>query len=86
MCNVVSKDEKQIYHMVDTLQTMPVYHTWLDVIQLFITGYKVKGNFEYGPYYNMFSYNAIEGNRFRFGGRTSNKFSKWYELDRKSVV
>lgn len=70
----------QIYKMVDTLQSLPIYHTWIDVITIFVTGYKVKGNFEYGPYYNMFSTNEIEGNRFRFGGRTSNQFSKWYEL------
>lgn len=76
----LSKNEKQIYKMVDTLQSLPVYHTWIDVITIFVTGYKVKGNFEYGPYYNMFSTNEIEGNRFRFGGRTSNHFSKWYEL------
>lgn len=76
----LSKNEKQIYHMVDTLQTLPVYKTWVDVLQIFVTGYKVKGNFEYGPYYNLLSYNEIEGTRFRFGGRTSNKFSKWYEL------
>lgn len=76
----LSKNEKQIYKMVDTLQSLPIYHTWIDVITIFVTGYKVKGNFEYGPYYNMFSTNEIEGNRFRFGGRTSNKFSKWYEL------
>ena len=76
----LSKNEKQIYKMVDTLQSLPVYKTWIDVITIFVTGYKVKGNFEYGPYYNMFSTNEIEGNRFRFGGRTSNQFSKWYEL------
>lgn len=76
----LSKNEKQIYHMVDTLQSLPIYHTWVDVLQLFVTGYKVKGNFEYGPYFNMYSFNEIEGNRFRFGGRTSNQFSKWYEL------
>lgn len=76
----LSKDEKQIYHMVDTLQTLPAYKTWVDVIQMFVSGYKVSGNFEIGPYYNMYSYNAIEGSRFRFGGRTSNKFCKWYEL------
>lgn len=78
--DTLSKNEKQIYHMVDTLQSLPVYKTWVDVLQIFVTGYKVKGNFEYGPYYNMFSFNAIEGNRFRFGVRTSNQFSKWYEL------
>ncbi len=78
--DTLSKNEKQIYKMVDTLQSLPVYRTWIDVITIFVTGYKVKGNFEYGPYYNMFSTNEIEGNRFRFGGRTSNQFSKWYEL------
>ncbi|MBL7890465.1 MAG: carboxypeptidase-like regulatory domain-containing protein [Bacteroidia bacterium] len=78
--DTLSKNEKQIYHMVDTLQSLPVYKTWIDVLQIFVTGYKVKGNFEYGPYYNMFSFNTIEGNRFRFGVRTSNQFSKWYEL------
>lgn len=76
----LSKNERQIYKMVDTLQSLPIYRTWIDVITIFVTGYKVKGNFEYGPYYNMFSQNEIEGNRFRFGGRTSNQFSKWYEL------
>jgi hypothetical protein len=76
----LSKNEEQIYKMVDTLQTLPVYKTWIDVLTIFVTGYRVKGNFEYGPYYNMFSTNEIEGNRFRFGGRTSNKFSKWYEI------
>jgi len=78
--DTLSKNEKQIYKMVDTLQSLPIYRTWIDVITIFATGYKVKGNFEYGPYYNMFSTNEIEGNRFRFGGRTSNQFSKWYEL------
>ncbi len=76
----LSKNEKEIYHMVDTLQSLPIYRTWVDIIQLFVTGYKTKGNFEYGPYYNIYSFNEIEGQRFRFGGRTSDKFSKWYEL------
>jgi len=78
--DTLSKNEKQIYHMVDTLQSLPVYRTWSDAIQLLVKGYWVKGNFEYGPYSNMYSFNEIEGNRFRFGGRTSDKFSKWYEL------
>jgi hypothetical protein len=78
--DTLSKNEQQVYKMVDTLQTLPAYKTWVDVLQIFVTGYKVKGNFEYGPYYNMLSYNEVEGTRFRFGGRTSNQFSKWYEL------
>ncbi len=76
----LSKNEKEIYHMVDTLQKLPIYRTWVNIIQLFVTGYKIRGNFEYGPYFNIYSFNEIEGQRFRFGGRTSDKFSKWYEL------
>ena len=78
--DTLSKNEKQIYHMIDTLQTIPAYKNWVNIIQLFSLGYKVHGNFEYGPYYNTYSFNSIEGNRFRIGGRTSNQFSKWYEL------
>lgn len=78
--DTLSKNEKQIYKMVDTLQTLRAYKTWIDIIQIFATGYEIRGNFEYGPYYNTYSYNSIEGNRFRLGGRTSNKFSTTYEL------
>lgn len=76
----LSKNERQIYKMVDTIQTLPVYRTWVDLITIFVSGHKVVGNFEIGPYYNMVSYNSVEGLRLRFGGRTSNQFSKLYEL------
>ena len=43
--------------------------------QLIFTGYKEVGNFEIGPYFKTYSFNAVEGHRLRVGGRTSNKFS-----------
>ncbi len=73
--------EKKIYHMIDTIKTLPVYKTWVDVFTLFVSGYKTVNNFEIGPYFNLLSYNRIEGPRIRFGGRTSSKFSRWYELN-----
>jgi len=76
----LSKNEKDIYKMVDTIQSLPIYKTGLDYIMMLTTGYKLFGNFEFGPYYNTLSYNTIEGARLRFGGRTSDNFSKWYEL------
>lgn len=76
----LSKTERDIYKMVDTIQSLPIYKTGLDYIIMFTTGYKLFGNFEFGPYYNSLSYNTIEGARLRFGGRTSDAFSKWYEL------
>jgi hypothetical protein len=72
--------EKKIFKMIDTIQSLPVYATWVDIFYLIVAGYKKVNNFEIGPYFNMVSYNKVEGMRLRFGGRTSEMFSKWYEL------
>ncbi|WP_372753800.1 DUF5686 family protein [Labilibaculum sp.] len=72
---ILSERESGIYSMVDSIQNVPLYKNIIDIIQTFVTGYWVKGNFEYGPYYKLYSFNEIEGNRFMFGGRTSNAFS-----------
>lgn len=79
--DTLSQRELKIFKMIDTIQTLPVYKTWVDMFYLLFNGYKKLNNFEIGPYYNMISYNLIEGPRFRFGGRTSAVFSKWYELN-----
>jgi hypothetical protein len=72
----LSGKEERIYHMVDTLKNLPQFVTITNILDLFVNGYKVLGNFEFGPYYTLYSFNPIEGNRLRFGGRTSNEFSK----------
>lgn len=76
----LSAREEKIYKLVDTIQSLPIYHTWVDIIQLLVAGHYDVGNFEIGPYFNLFSYNKLEGPRFRFGGRTTSKFSRWYEI------
>ncbi len=76
----LSSNEKKIYKMIDTIQGLPIYHTWTDIITILISGYKTLGNFEIGPYSNLVSYNRLEGSRLRFGGRTSSQFSRWYEI------
>lgn len=73
--------EQKIYKMIDTIQSLPVYKTWVDVFYVLVAGYKKFNNFEIGPYSNLVSYNRVEGLRLRFGGRTSDIFSKWYELN-----
>jgi hypothetical protein len=72
--------EKKIFKMIDTIQSLPIYRTWVDIFYLFVAGYRKVNNFEIGPYFNLVSYNKVEGLRLRFGGRTSEEFSKWYEL------
>lgn len=76
----LSENQKGIYHMIDTLSNLPIITTYVDIIQTLVSGYKVIGNFEIGPYSSMYSYNEVEGNRFRLGLRTSNNFSKMIEL------
>lgn len=73
--------EMKIYKMIDTIQSLPFYKTWVDIFYVFVAGYAKANNFEIGPYYNLVSYNRVEGMRLRFGGRTSRKFSRWYELN-----
>jgi hypothetical protein len=73
--------ELKIYKMIDTIQSLPVYKTWVDIFYVLVAGYAKTNNFEIGPYYNIASYNRVEGMRVRLGGRTSAKFSRWYELN-----
>ena len=73
--------ENRIYSMVDTLKKMPQFKTITDIITLFVSGYKITGNFEFGPYSSFYSFNPIEGSRLRLGGRTSNAFSTKLRLD-----
>jgi hypothetical protein len=77
----LAKREKAIYQMVDTIKTLPAFKTYLDIITLVVSGYKTMGMVELGPYFNVYSYNGVEGNRFRFGGRTSSAFSTNLILD-----
>ena len=72
--------ESKIYHMIDTIQSLRFYKNWSHAFTVIVTGYETWGNFDVGPFHKFYSANVIEGNRFRFGGRTSSKFSRWHEL------
>jgi len=77
----LSKTEQGIYKMVDSVKSIPLFRTYVDVIYGITTGYLSWGKFELGPYFKLFSYNGVEGARFRFGGRTANSFSKKIQLE-----
>ena len=76
----LSQQEQFIYNMVDSLKDVPVIKTYADVIQTLATGYKVLGKFELGEYTSLYTFNEVEGNRFRLALRTSNDFSKMVEF------
>ncbi len=73
--------EERIYYMVDTIKSLPQFKTLENVVSLFFTGYKAFGGFEFGPYFTLYSFNPIEGNRIRIGGRTRKEFSKKIQLE-----
>lgn len=77
----LTKKEAGIYSMVDSIQSLPIYKTFVDILNLIVNYYYVVGKVELGPYYSLYSYNPIEGSRIRIGGRTSNDFSTKVMLD-----
>ena len=77
----LTKQEVAIYHMVDTMKTIPRFRTYVDIVTTVVTGYYTKGQVDLGPYFTTYSFNPVEGNRFRIGGRTSTNFSKRQELN-----
>ncbi len=72
----LSKNEKSIYAMVDTLQSMPLFKTYSNTITLLATGTRQFGAIELGPYWNIYSHNPHEGSRLRFTMGTTPKLFK----------
>jgi len=77
----LSEKELKVFKMVDSIKNVPLYRTFADIMNLFVNYYYVLGYIEIGPYFTTYSFNPIEGNRFRASFRTSNKFSKKLMLD-----
>ncbi|MFN3875663.1 MAG: DUF5686 family protein, partial [Flavobacteriales bacterium] len=77
----LSKKENDIYHMVDTMKSIPRFRTYVDIVNTIVTGYYPRGDIELGPYFTAFSFNPVEGARFRVGGRTSSQWSRRVELE-----
>lgn len=72
----LSKNEMAIYHMIDTLQQMPIFKKYYNTISFLTTGYKSIGNYEIGPWFNWVSNNNWEGMRVRFDLGTTPGFNK----------
>ncbi len=76
----LSKNEKAIYQMVDTLNKLPVVTTYKHLITFALTGNIQAGPIVFGPYFYLYSNNSVEGNRFRFSASTSDQVSKKIRL------
>lgn len=75
----LTKNEKAIYRMIDTIQGLPVYKRYYALFYLLGTGIKELGPLEIGPVYNLVSRNPVEGTRFRLTlGTTPRLFKNIY--------
>lgn len=72
----LSKNEKAIYKMIDTIQSLPIYKKYYTLFYLLGTGIKEFGPIELGPIYNLYSKNSIEGPRYRISLGTTPKLFK----------
>lgn len=61
----LTKNEKAIYKMVDTINSMPITTVYKNTITFLASGVKDIGWIQLGPYYYLYSNNPVEGNRFR---------------------
>lgn len=62
----LSKNEKSVYQMVDSLQHMKLFRTYSHAAEFLTLGTKDFGPIEIGPYYYWFSENHLEKYRVRF--------------------
>ena len=72
----LSKNEKAIYKMIDTIQNLPIYKKYYNGVYFLTSGIKEFGPLELGSFYNSYSNNSVEGPRFRFSIGTTPKLFK----------
>ena len=69
----LSKSEKSVYLLMDTLTKIPAVVTYAKIISALSTGYYTSGNIDLGDIYYIYTNNLVEGNRFTFGLKTNFK-------------
>ena len=77
----LSKGERGIYEMVDSLQDIPTFKQTMNILSVLFTGYWNFDKIEMGPIGAFYSFNSVEGFRFRFGGTTTTRFNPRLQLE-----
>ncbi len=79
--DALTKEDKQIYSLIDSVKNIPKIKTYIDVIDVVVNGYYRAGKyFEIGPYIFLYGFNQVEGSRLRLGFRSNSNFSKKWIL------
>ncbi len=79
--DTISKNQLKIYSNIDTLQRLPSFKRTIKLVTFLFAGYWDLGPYEIGPTNTFYSFNNVEGFRFRVGGRTTPALSKRYYFE-----
>lgn len=73
--------ESNAFRNIDSLKNSRSFRKLMSVGAIITSGYIGKGLFEIGPIPSFYSFNPVEGSRFKFGGNTTDEFSKRLVLE-----
>lgn len=77
----LTANELRIYSTIDSLRDLPAFRRRMNFVLFLTSGYLDLGKIEFGPSSSFYSYNRVEGQRFRLGLRTSTDLSKKFVLE-----
>ncbi|MGJ1319987.1 DUF5686 family protein [Sphingobacterium spiritivorum] len=72
----LNKIEQTVYSNTDSLNNMKSFKRLMAIGYLLAQGFHNAGPVEFGPLEYTYSFNEVEGNRIRFGGRTTGQLSE----------
>jgi hypothetical protein len=72
----LSKLDQSAFANIDSLKHSASFRRSMALGAFLLSGYVGRGPVEIGPVNSFYSYNPVEGSRVRFGGRTTDAFSK----------
>lgn len=76
----LSTKEQRTYSMVDSIKNVPAFRSTYNTIKTVVEAHYSFDKFKIGPYFSFYSYNKVEGHRFRIGGVTSDDFSQRIQI------
>ena len=75
----LSETEAKTYTNTDSLVKMRSYRRLMDYVTAFTAGYKSAGKVDIGAIGSFYTFNTIEGQRLKLGGRTNTRLStRWF--------
>jgi len=72
----LSVAEQRTFVMLDSVRELPSVRSVLDLADILVNGYKRVGKLDIGPLLATYGFNNVEGNRLRFGFRTTPEMSR----------